>query len=71
MFSELIFDGEDSLERLDFGFSLIYLWKTFFLKFEMLNSGCGLHVSAGAAYLRVFTVYPIIYETTFCQVSIF
>ena len=30
------------------------LKKTFFPKFKLLNSGCGL--SAGAAYLRVFTV---------------
>ena len=30
------------------------LKKLFFPKFELLNSGCGL--SAGAAYLRVFTV---------------
>ena len=28
--------------------------KTFFPKFELLNSGCGF--SVGAAYLRVFTV---------------
>ena len=32
-----------------------FLKKTFFPKFKLLNSGCGL--SAGAAYLRVFTVY--------------
>ena len=31
--------------------------KTFFPKFKLLNSGCGL--SAGAAYLRVFTVTSI------------
>ena len=35
--------SEDSLKK-----------KLFFPKFKLLNSGCGL--SAGAAYLRVFTV---------------
>ena len=31
-----------------------FIKKTFFPKFKLLNSGCGL--SADAAYLRVFTV---------------
>ena len=31
------------------------VFKTFFPKFELLNSGCGL--SASAAYLRVFMVF--------------
>ena len=34
--------------------SFDFFQKTFFQKFELLNSGCGL--SAGLAYLQVFTV---------------
>ena len=34
------------------------LKKVFFPKFKLLNSGCGL--SAGAAYLQVFTVHTFL-----------
>ena len=47
-------DGAD-FSRLDFEFLLISFKKLFFPEFDLLNSGCGL--SAGAAYLRVFTVF--------------
>ena len=45
---------EEDFSRLNFGFLLISFKKTFFPKFELLNSRCSL--SVGAAYLRVFTV---------------
>ncbi len=52
MFSEFTFDGEDSRCRLYFGFSLIYFQKTFFPKFELLNSGCGLSVGVYGKCLK-------------------
>jgi len=39
------------------GSTLDFFQKTFFPQFEWLNPGCGL--SAGAAYLRVFTVIRV------------
>ena len=53
---EFALDEDRTLHGLDFGFlSIFFSWKTFWPKFELLNSGCGL--STSAAYLRVFTVY--------------
>ena len=37
--------------------TLDFFQETFFQKFELLNSGCGL--SVGATYLQVFTVFPL------------
>ena len=52
---------------LDF-FRVFFYEELFFPKFELLNLGCGLSVSV--AYLRVFTVLPVLFAPLKSWVSV-
>ena len=54
-------DDEENFSRLDFGFLLISFKKTFFPKFELLNSR--------SAYLRVFTVHILMWLIRFLTLT--